>query len=150
MLAPQSCFLVLLVGLIAWAANAACLAPPLGVTAFLLAKDAKARTSSPRNILAGHAIGLITGHGSAFVCGVFSERSALSGSFSLGHALASALAIALTVDPTECLRCSHPPSGATTLVASLGLLPFPGGTVAFLVGTAVLSASACWLRTRLT
>ncbi len=148
LVAVQSGVLVLLVGLIAWRANAACLAPPLGVTAFLLAKDPRGAASSPRSILVGHAVGLAAGFASAYVCGVFGEPGALSGTFTIGHALASALAIALTVGITEGLRCSHPPAGATTLVASLGLLPFQGGTVAFMGGSLVLAACAGIVRMR--
>ncbi len=138
--------LVLAVGLLAWGANAACLAPPLGVTAFLVAKDAQSPACAPRSILLGHAIGLAAGYASAYACGVFGVPGALSGTFALGHALASALAIALTVGLTESLRCPHPPAGATTLVASLGLLPFQSGVPAFMAGSLVLSFCAWRLR----
>lgn len=148
LIAVQSGALVLLVGLIAWRANAACLAPPLGVTAFLLAKDPHGSSSSPRSIVVGHAVGLAAGFASASAFGVLGEPGALAGTFSVGHALASALAIALTVGITEGFQCSHPPAGATTLVASLGLLPFRGGTAAFMVGSLVLAACAWTLRKR--
>ena len=144
----QSGALVLLIGLIAWRADAACLAPPLGVTAYLLAKNPGGAASSPRNIVVGHAAGLAAGFGAAFVCGVLGEPGALAGSFTLGHALASALAIAVTVSLTESFRCPHPPAGATTLVASLGLLPLRSGAPAFMAGTVVLAVCAWFLRAR--
>jgi CBS-domain-containing membrane protein len=64
----------------------------------------------------------------------------------MGHALGSALAIALTVGLTEGLRCSHPPAGATTLVASLGLLSLEGGVLAFMIGASVLAGCSLALR----
>ncbi|MFT6831363.1 MAG: CBS domain-containing membrane protein [Planctomycetota bacterium] len=138
--------LVLLVGLMAWLAGAPCLAPPLGVTAYLLARDPRADSSSPRSILLGHAIGLAAGLGSASLFHVLGEPGALTGTFAMGHALGSALAIALTVGLTEGLRCSHPPAGATTLVASLGLLSLEGGVLAFMIGASVLAGCSLALR----
>lgn len=138
--------LVLGVGLMAWACGAPCLAPPLGVTAFLLAKDPQAPSCAPRSILLGHLIGLVAGFGSAYLLGVLGNAGALSGTFTIGHALASALSIALTVGLTEGFKCPHPPAGATTLVASLGLLPLQGGAAAFMGGSLVLAVCAWHLR----
>lgn len=138
--------LVLLVGALAWTTGTPCLAPPLGVTAYLLAKAPMAPTSSPRNILVGHAIGIAAGLGSASLFQVLGEPSALTHTLQVGHALGSALAIALTVGLTEGLRCPHPPAGATTLVASLGLLSLEGGVLAFMAGALSLSMCSAVLR----
>ncbi|KIG16352.1 hypothetical protein DB30_04519 [Enhygromyxa salina] len=116
------------------------------MTAYLLAKDPKAAVNSPRNIVIGHVIGVAAGLGSAGAFGVLGEPSALTGTFVLGHALGSALAIVLTVSLTEGLRCPHPPAAATTLVASLGLLSLQGGVLAFMAGVAVLAGCSFALR----
>lgn len=126
---------VLLVGLFAWLVNAPCLAPPLGVTAVLCVQNPGHPACSPRSIVLGHALGIASGLSAAALCGVLGASSALAGPFTLGHALASGLAITLTVLTTVWFRCPHPPAGATTLVASLGLMTVERGAPAFMVGT---------------
>lgn len=133
---------VLVTGLVAWALDAPALAPPLGVTAFLCFRHPAARSSSPRSILGGHALGLLSGWAALFAAGASTLGDALSGPFTLNHALASALAITLTAVSTEGLRCPHPPAAATTLVVSLGLLRDPLHVAAF-AGGVLVTTGAC-------
>lgn len=132
---------VLITGLVAWALNAPALAPPLGVTAFLCFRDPTARSSSPRSMIGGHALGLASGWAALLVSGSVALPDALSGGFTLRHALGSALAIVLTAASTDGLRVPHPPAAATTLVVSLGLLRDPLHVAAFSGGVLVTTAT---------
>lgn len=138
--------LVLLVGTFAWATNLPMLAPPLGVTAYLCLRDPEAPSSSPRNIVVGHLIGLLVGALAAMAAGVVGEASVVAGPFLFRHAVASALAVAGTAGVTEGLRCPHPPSAATTLVVSLGILGGPGEMASFALGTVATALGAHVLR----
>ena len=120
----------------------------LGVTAFLWFRDPAARSSTARSIIAGHALGLASGGVALTVTGAVHLPDALSGEFTLAHALGSALAIVLTALSTEGLRCPHPPAAATTLVVSLGLMRGPLHMAAFGGGVLVTTA-ACLLLGRL-
>ncbi len=134
--------IVLLVGLCAWLANAPFLAPPLGVTALLCAREPGAVTTTARSIVGGHILGLLCGLGAALVCGATQLPNALSGPFELSHALASALALGGTALASGWLRCPHPPAAATTLVVSLGLLRGAPDLAAFLAGVALTALCA--------
>jgi CBS-domain-containing membrane protein len=99
--------------------------PSLGPTAYLLFFTPLGRTSSPRNTVIGHAIGLLCGYG-AFVAtgagaipfgeypGIFSPR-----------VLAAALSLSTTGAFMVLLDASHPTAGATTLIVSLGIISKP-------------------------
>lgn len=132
---------VLITGLIAWTLNAPALAPPLGVTAFLCFRDPTGLSSNPRNMIGGHALGLASGWAALLVSGSAALPDALSGGFTLRHALGSALAITLTAASTDGLRFPHPPAAATTLVVSLGLLRDPLHVAAFSGGVLVTTAT---------
>ena len=137
-----SALLVLAVGLLAWAMNAPALAPPLGVTAYLCARQPASEVSRPRNIVLGHALGMASGYFALYACQAQSLPSALSGTFTLRHGLASAIAIYLTVWSTERFKTPHPPAAATTLVVSLGLLTTPLAPLSFFVGTLIIVISS--------
>jgi CBS-domain-containing membrane protein len=54
-----ACLALMFVGSIALLGAAPMIAPPIGATAFLCASAPTAPASSPRNVLYGHAIGLV-------------------------------------------------------------------------------------------
>lgn len=131
----------------AWATRQPCLAPPLGATALLCFRAPGSPVISPRNILAGHALGMLCGWLALAVTGTLGLPSALAGEFTAGHAAGSALALGLTVLATEGLGVPHPPSGATTLVVSLGLMQQPLQFAALELGAALVAACA-WIAHR--
>lgn len=97
--------------------------PSLGATAFLLFYSPLSPSASPRNTMAGHAIGLAAGYLSLYLFGLRHTPAVLIGGINLQWAGAAALSLAITAGLMAWLRVPHPPAGATTLMVSLGILP---------------------------
>lgn len=116
--------------------------PSLGPTAFLLFFTPTSPTASPRNTLFGHAIGILSGYGALWVCGLAYAPSALATGVDPHRVLAAALSLALTGALMILLRCSHPPAGATTLIVSLGLVTRPYYLLVIEVAVALLAFQA--------
>ena len=99
--------------------------PSLGPTAYLLFFTPLGRTSSPRNTVFGHAIGLICGYAAFVVTGAgaipFGEHPGIF----WPRVLAAALSLSATGAFMVLLDASHPPAGATTLIVSLGIISKP-------------------------
>ena len=95
--------------------------PSLGPTAYLLFFTPLGRTSSPRNTVFGHAIGLICGYAAFAITGAgalpFGEHPGIF----WPRVLAAALSLSATGAFMVFLDVSHPPAGATTLIVSLGI-----------------------------
>lgn len=112
---------MLLVGAIAMFIRRPYIFPSLGPTAIMLFGHPEARTSAPRYVLAGHAIGAASGYvalWSTHLVGV-----PFSAEVTLHRVLASAIALGLTALLMFAFRCEHAPAGATTLIVALGVLP---------------------------
>lgn len=94
----------------------------LGPTAYLLFCSPLVKTSTPRNTILGHAIGIVCGYGAFVVTGAghvpFGARPGVFWPRFLAAALSLSAAGALMV----LLGVSHPPAGATTLIISLGII----------------------------
>ena len=116
--------------------------PSLGPTAYLLFFTPLGRTSSPRNTIIGHVIGLGCGYAAFAVTGAaalpFGEHP---GIFWPG-VLAAALSLSATGAFMVLLDVSHPPAGATTLIVSLGIISKPSELAIIEVAVFLLVAQA--------
>lgn len=111
-----------LLALLAFVTRSPFVFPSLGPTAYLLFVSPMLPSSSPRNTILGHAIGLACGY-CAYVA-----TSAANMPFGIHHGvywprvLAAALSLSTTGAVMVLLRADHPPAGATTLIVSLGII----------------------------
>ncbi|HEX5413610.1 MAG TPA: HPP family protein [Terriglobia bacterium] len=116
--------------------------PSLGPTAYLLFFSPLGKTSSPRNTIYGHAIGLVCGY-AAFV---FTGAGALPFGVNQGifwpRILAAAFSLSATGALMVLLDASHPPAGATTLIVSLGIISTPRELIIIEVAVFLLVAQA--------
>ena len=116
--------------------------PSLGPTAYLLFFSPLGKTSSPRNTIIGHAIGLVCGYGAFVITGAgampFGAHPGIFGP----RILASALSLSATGAFMVLLDVSHPPAGATTLIVSLGIISKPRELIIIEVAVFLLVAQA--------
>ena len=96
--------------------------PSLGPTAYLLFFSPLAQSSSPRNTIFGHAIGLICGYAAFVVTGAGALPFGVHPGIFWPRILAAALSLSATGAFMVLLDVSHPPAGATTLIVSLGII----------------------------
>ena len=104
-----------------------------------------ADASSPRNTLIGHAVAI--GALSLAVFGLLNDPGVLIENVTLARIGAGALSVALTGAVLLLLNSSHPPTGATTLIVSLGFLQTPPEMAALMVGIVILTVVG-WLFNR--
>lgn len=135
-----ACLLALVVsGLAAYLTGQPLLFPSLGPTAFLFFEQPMAEMSSPRNTLIGHLVAILAGGLSLAGFGLLDDPSILVEGVTLARALAGALSLALTGAVLILLRSSHPPTGATTLIVSLGFLQTPVEMAVLMAGVVLLT-----------
>lgn len=119
--------------------------PSLGPTAYLLFISPRAETSSPRNTIIGHAIGLICGYGALIFSGAatipFGAHAGVYGP----RILAAALSLSATGAFMVALKAGHPPAGATTLIVSLGIISKPKELVIIEAAVFLLVAQALFI-----
>lgn len=143
-----ACLIALgLSGLAAYLAKRPLLFPSLGPTALLFFERPMAATSSPRNALIGHAVAILAGALSLALFGLLDNPSILVEDATPARIGAGALSLALTGAVLLLLSASHPPTGATTLIVSLGFLQTPPEMAALMVGVVVLTVVG-WLLNR--
>jgi CBS domain-containing membrane protein len=99
--------------------------PSLGPTAYLLFFSPLAKTSSPRNTIFGHAIGLMCGYAAFVITGAGALPFGVHPGIFWPRILAAALSLSATGAFMVLLDVSHPPAGATTLIVSLGIISRP-------------------------
>jgi CBS-domain-containing membrane protein len=128
------------IALVAWGTGAPFLFPSLGPTAFLVFYMPMHPSSSPRNTLLGHLVGVAAGYVSLRLFGLADQPSALLEGVSLARVGAAALSLALTNGGMVWARVPHPPAGATTLIVSLGLMSAPFQLGVLLLGVTLLVA----------
>ncbi len=116
--------------------------PSLGPTAFLLFYTPDSPTASPRHTIYGHAIGILCGLGSLWVCGLAHALPTIEVGVSYARVLAAALSLASTGALMILLRAAHPPAGATTLIVSLGIVSKPTYLVLIEVAVILLTLQA--------
>ena len=95
--------------------------PSLGPSAYLQAEAPGNPASRFYNTVVGHLIGLAAGFAAVFALNAYYDPVTLvAHELTWGRAVASAIALALTILVCLLLKASHPPAGATTLIVSLG------------------------------
>jgi CBS domain-containing membrane protein len=135
-----ACLIALAVsGMAAYLFSQPLLFPSLGPTAFLFFEQPMAKSSSPRNTLIGHLVAILAGAVSLAIFGLLGHPSILAEGVTLARVGAGALSVALTGAVLLLLRSSHPPTGATTLIVSLGLLQTPREMAMLMVGVMLLT-----------
>jgi len=116
--------------------------PSLGPTAYLLFFSPLGKTSSPRNTIFGHAIGLVCGFTAFVVTGAGAQTFGTRPGIFWPRILAAALSLSVTGALMVLLDVSHPPAGATTLIVSLGIISKPRELVIIEVAVFLLVAQA--------
>jgi CBS domain-containing membrane protein len=116
--------------------------PSLGPTAYLLFFSPLAKTSSPRNTISGHAIGLICGYAAFVLTGAGALPFGVHEGIFWPRILAAALSLSTTGAFMVLLNVSHPPAGATTLIVSLGIISKPRELLIIEVAVFLLVAQA--------
>ncbi|MBT9333379.1 HPP family protein [Paracidobacterium acidisoli] len=116
--------------------------PSLGPTAYLLFFSPLAKASSPRNTIAGHAIGLVCGYGAFVLTGAGTIPFGTHPGIFWPRILAAALSLSATGALMALLDVSHPPAGATTLIVSLGIIARPRELIVIEVAVFLLVAQA--------
>jgi CBS domain-containing membrane protein len=99
--------------------------PSLGPTAYQLFFLPRAASSTPRNTLMGHFIGLVCGYAAFRLAAIPISEAVATGTFDLRPVVASALSLSATAALMILLDASHPPAGATTLIVSMGIITKP-------------------------
>jgi CBS-domain-containing membrane protein len=116
--------------------------PSLGPTAYLLFFSPLGKTSSPRNTVFGHAIGLICGYVAFVATGAGALPFGAHPGIFWPRILAAALSLSATGAFMVLLDVSHPPAGATTLIVSLGIISKPRELVIIEVAVFLLVGQA--------
>jgi CRP-like cAMP-binding protein len=116
--------------------------PSLGPTAFLLFFTPTTPAASPRNVLCGHAVGVLCGYGALWVTGLQDAGPATMTALDGWRVLAAALSLAATGGLMILLDVPHPPAAATTLIVSLGVVTRPWYLAVILLAVALLTLQA--------
>lgn len=116
--------------------------PSLGPTAFLIFFTPLAASSSPRNAVYGHLVGIVMGVLALFVFGLLNAGPTISEGVSVPRIGAAAFSLGFTSALMIWLRVPHPPAGATTMIVSLGMITSMTGLVAIMFGVVLLLAQA--------
>lgn len=116
--------------------------PSLGPTAYLFFFSPLAETSSPRNTILGHAIGLICGYSALVLTTASSPPFGMYAGVHGPRILAAGLSLSATGALMALFRASHPPAGATTLIVSLGIISQPKELVIIEIAVCILTMQA--------
>ena len=116
--------------------------PSLGPTAYLLFFSPLEKSSSPRNAILEHAIGLLCGYGAFWITGMHVLGQPPVEGVYWTRVLAAALALAATGMLMVVFSVSHPPAGATTLIVALGILARPWYLVVIEAAVVLLTLQA--------
>ncbi len=131
-----------LLGLLALLTGSPFVFPSLGPTAYLFFFSPLSESSSPRNTILGHAIGLVCGYGAYALAVTSSPPFGMNPGVHGPRLLAAALSLSATGALMALLRVSHPPAGATTLIVSLGIISQPKELVIIEVAVILLTVQA--------
>jgi CBS-domain-containing membrane protein len=95
--------------------------PSLGASAILVFYRPSLPAASPKNVVFGHAIGIVCGFAALVVTGLQHSPSAIATGVDGPRVIALALSLAATGALMVFFKVMHPPAGATALVISLGV-----------------------------
>lgn len=112
-------------GGLAWASGLPWLFPSLAPTALLMSETPHRPQASPRNALVGHGVGIALATAALVVFGLRHSGPITEVGVSGARIAATALALGLTTLLLHLIGTPHPPSGASVLVITLGLLHTP-------------------------
>lgn len=99
--------------------------PSLGPTVMVIAETPRQAAAAPRNIVAGHLVGVAAGYLALLVTGLAEAPSVVEQGVTVTRIGAACLSLALTALVLPAIGTPHPPAGATTLIVSLGILTTP-------------------------
>jgi len=99
--------------------------PSLGPTAFMLFFNPTSTAASPRNVVLGHAIGILCGYGALWLTGLQHAAPATVTGVDDPRIIAAAVSLAATGGFMILFNVVHPPAAATTLIISLGIITTP-------------------------
>lgn len=116
--------------------------PSLGPTAYLLFFSPLAEPSNPRNTIFGPAIGLICGFLALTLTGAGSVPFGIHPGVFWPRILSAALSLSATGAVMVLSRVNHSPTGATTLIVSLGIIAKPRELVIIEIAVLLLVAQA--------
>lgn len=117
--------LLLIAGLVGWAAHQPLVFASLGPTAFELIETPKRPSAKPYNVIVGHLIGVLAGFAALFLTHAWWVPAVSASGVPLARAWAGAVAAALTVVVTLVARATQPAAVATTLLISFGIMQTP-------------------------
>ncbi|MBW3576542.1 MAG: HPP family protein [Actinobacteria bacterium] len=130
---------IAIVSVAAAVVNESLVFPSLGPTAYLLSYAPTDVTTTPRNIIVGHLLGVVAGYLALVVFGLLDAPSAFEADVTASRAAAAALSLGLTAAFMTWLDAAHPPAGATTLIVSLGILTTPHQVTALMIAVVFLA-----------
>lgn len=113
--------------------------PSLGPTAYLFFFAPLGESSTPRNAILGHAIGLICGYAAFWAAGLQHGAPNFHDGVYWPRILSAALSLAFTGAFMVLFRVNHPPAGATTLIVALGILSMPSHLVVIEIAVVLLT-----------
>ncbi|MCU1691511.1 MAG: hypothetical protein JWM64_602 [Frankiales bacterium] len=116
--------------------------PSLGPTLMVLAETPGQPAAHPRNVLAGHVVGVFCGYLALLVTGLVNNPTVLQEGLHAPRVVAACLSVGLTALLLQLMGTPHPPSGATTLIVSLGLFKTERSLVVLLLSVAVCTLVA--------
>lgn len=114
-----------ILSLAAWLTASPFVFPSLGPTAFMLFLFPQSSSSSPRDCLLGHGIGILCGYFALLATGLAFVSEAPPHDVSLPRVLAAALSLGATSAAMILLKINHAPACATTLIVALGIITRP-------------------------
>ncbi len=116
--------------------------PSLGPTLMVLAETPSHPSAHPRNVLAGHTVGVFCGYLALLATGLVHHPSVLQEGLHAPRVVAACLSVGLTALLLQLMGTPHPPAGATTLIVSLGLFTTESALVVLLLSVAVCTLIA--------
>jgi hypothetical protein len=116
--------------------------PSLGPTIMVIAETPRQPAAHPRNVLAGHLVGVAAGYLALLVTGLTAAPAVVQQGVTVPRIVAACLSLALTALVLQVLGTPHPPAGATTLIVSLGILKTPTQLLAVLLSVLLVTAVA--------
>jgi CBS domain-containing membrane protein len=98
--------------------------PPLGPSAFILFYTPLAESASPRSLILGHTVSLLSGLGALVAAQALFPGLGASAPVSMNWSYVTAVALAMGAASIAmvALKCVHPPAAATALIAAMGYL----------------------------
>lgn len=129
-------------GLVGMALHEPWLFPSLGPTLMVLTETPGEAAAAPRNVLVGHLVGVVAGYGSLAATGLLAAPPATQEGLTAARIAAAVLSLAVTALVLQVLHAPHSPSGATTLIVSLGILTSRSDLVTLVLAVVLVTALA--------